>query len=168
VTVNATIPTKYLKAVAPFIAKNDYREYLCGVHLAPGRLEASDGPRALRILSDQILSDSDVVLSWGTVTAMLRSARKEQEIVIASGTYCGVSMLTLEGKYPDIDRLLPEPGGPGKVGHYNPELLLGFFLAAKALGIRFGYHRLYQRGSEGALVTFPGCPEVRGIVMPWD
>lgn len=98
-----------LAAVMPAASTDASKQLLQGVHLATGRVEATDGHR-LAICAIDSDAELDVVLPVRCLQQVRQSAiiaisKGQVGIALADGTQ--ITSRTLEGTYPDVRQLVP-------------------------------------------------------------
>jgi len=171
-----------LKAAAIFAATKDIRYYLCGVLIESTpmqtRIVATDG-HALFIAKDDadnvgtfagIMPNDTVkqILSW-------KAPYKAAPVVITTNDdtagehraeWAGNTAVfkTLDGKFPDYARVVPEKVS-GDASIIDPELLMKCKTAAKTLGTSAkGYFAFAQGGDGSAIAVFSS--EAFAVIMP--
>ena len=174
------IKTAHLKAALTHAAKSDISYYLNGVCLTVGEsgmgyLMATDGARAFIGSFTANWTDGkkkgpfQILIPRATVTAAIKLAGKNVLClfdVLHDGRYSlgGVQFAAINGKFPDINRVIPSTIS-GETAQYNPEFLLA---ARDALRVWHGVKKLcpamqYNGGSLGVMTSDGAF----AIVMPF-
>lgn len=182
---------KFVPLVAPFVAKNDIRYYLCGIHVEAARerpgvyVVGCDGHR-LTIAYDRhgvISGDNGKGVTMRMPPAFVSAcrARGGEAFVIAqdkrvsvgpdfdhehhnSETYVMPGNPWVEGNYPDIHRVLPSwiDLKPGFASQVDPRFLADFVKLSKSGGVSF-----WQTSpSDPIVVQHTAHPELLSILMP--
>ena len=171
------------KATAIFMAKNDARYYLNGVHLS-GKvneliIETADGHRAAQVRLDISGggSEFDVIVdrdSWLTISKIKTTRKDESELILTvldgqlktgSVTLANGSIIvltTVGGKYPDINRVIraaPSKEAPQTVVGVNAVYASEAFKAAAILA---------DPKSKGTKFIVTTCQDVLTIETPTD
>jgi len=110
------IKSKLLRAAQVCQAKDDWREYLCGIHIKGNHVESTDGHCCVRMAMDKHVEIERIVNIQGRVPAKAVSSIFEigevEAIVKHYDQFCqliGVQVVdVIEGKYPDFDRVFPK------------------------------------------------------------
>lgn len=171
-----------LKAVNLLSADKDVRYYLNGVHVSATatatRLIATDGHALGMFQSDQQNEGVDFVemIISTDVIKLLKSASKTVDTVvietqdgltgtIGAITGAAVSFKAIDGKFPDVQRVIPQTisGAPAQ---YQPYLLEKFSKASKLLGSKKGLINVAYNGPSTALVKIDANDRFMGLVMP--
>lgn len=177
---NAAIPARFIKALSYIMATNDFRYYLNGIHVKNGMMEAADGHVAMRIISPDILlkgEDEEYIISVDTIKAICSGIKVKDlssTVYITDGMVSGNEVDCVKGTYPDVSRILVNPDDcSGDIGQFDPELLMKFKKAVKALYPKNkrnkGAFELHHNGAnQGAAVSVDNTRElVQGVIMPW-
>ena len=171
-----------LKAVNLLSADKDFRYYLNGVHVSATatmtRLTATDGHALGMYQSDQHNESVDFVemIISNDVIKLLKSASKNVDTVVIetedglTGTIgaimgAAVSFKAIDGKYPDVQRVIPQSIS-GEPAQYQPYLLEKFSKASKLLGSKNGLINVAYNGQSTALVKIDSNDRFIGLVMP--
>lgn len=179
ITIN--MPARFIKALSYMTAQKDVRYYLNGIHIKQGMMEASDGHVAMRIESPYIaLSDydADIILSIDSIKRICRDIKVRDlgsMLTINGGMYSGQEVDFVHGRFPDVGRIIIDPWEcSGEAGQFDPELLMRFKKAGKALyakvkRVPFEVH--HNGTNSSAAITYnvkrdDGCT-VKGVIMPW-
>ena len=165
----------WLKAVMMAAAKKDIRYYLNGVMVRNGELAATNGHMALLIQSESIKSDGEYIIDNDTlkmIVNLYKVVKGDTRIeVVDSVAITGkskISITPVDGKFPDINRVIPqEPSG--EIAHFNYEYLLACQKAnGEFLGGKYPWVKLQHNGQAGA--KFESEDEdgnkLIGVVMP--
>lgn len=132
--------TSILLAALQLAPKKDIRYYMVGVHLRPGVIEASDGYLVGCFRVPEVTIDT--IIPYDAVKA-LNPRIKETTVALTSDGFIEIAqdqtitrVCPVEGKFPDIKRVIPmDDGGPTVERQYSAELIGRM---AKALGIFTG------------------------------
>ena len=174
--MNFEIPKlAWLKSVMMAAAKKDVRYYLNGIVVRNGELAATNGHMALMIKSESIKSDGEYILDHDTLKMILASHKgikgDNSVMVVDSVAITGknkISITPVDGKFPDINRVIPqEPSG--EIAHFNYEYLLACQKAnGEFLDHKYPWIKLQHNGLAGA--KFESEDEdgnkLIGVVMP--
>ena len=171
-----------LKAINLLSADKDIRYYLNGVHVTATatatRLTATDG-HALGIhQSEQQNEGVDFVemIIPNDVIKLIKSASKNVDTVvidtedgitgtIGAITGAAVSFKAIDGKFPDVQRVMPKTIS-GETAQYQPYLLEKFSKASKLLGSKNGLINVAYNGPSTALIKIDATQDFVGLVMP--
>ena len=171
-----------LKAVNLLSADKDIRYYLMGVQVTATatatRLTATDG-HALGIhQSEQQNEGVDFVemIIPNDVIKLIKSASKNVDTVvidtedgitgtIGAITGAAVSFKAIDGKFPDVQRIMPKELS-GEPAQFQPYLLEKFSKASKLLGSKNGLINVAYNGPSTALVKIDATQNFIGLVMP--
>ncbi|OWO80642.1 hypothetical protein B5C26_17850 [Photorhabdus luminescens] len=109
------IDTNLLRAALVCVAKDDLRYYLCGLHITPKYIEATNGHVALRLEHGVNTRRETIIQFHGKVPRKAKATElhftKEPYAVHRdiSGTRVGFNALSvLDGRFPDLNRVIPE------------------------------------------------------------
>ena len=172
-----------LKAVNLFSADKDIRYYLMGVRVTATatatRLTATDGHALGTHQSEQQNENVDFVemIIPNDVIKLIKSASKSVDTVvidttdgitgtIGSTTGAAVSFKALDGRFPDVQRIMPQTLS-GETAQYQPHLLERFSKAAKLLGSKDALINLAYNGPSTALVKIDATRDFIGLIMPF-
>lgn len=185
------IKTAHLKAALTHASKSDIRYYLNGVCLTIGEsgmayLMATDGMRAFIGSFTANWTDVEkkgpfqIIIPRDTVTAAIKLAGKNilcRLDVLRDGRYSlgGVQFTAIDGKFPDINRIIPSTIS-GETAQYNPEFLLA---ARDALRVWHGVKTLCPAmqyngnfpavmSSNGAFVIITSLTKTDETVKPFQ
>jgi len=171
-----------LRAVNLLSADKDLRHYLTGVHVTATatatRLTATDG-HALGIHQSEQQNEHvdfvEMIISTDVIK-LIKSASKNVDIVvidttdgitgtIGSITGAAVSFKAIDGKFPDVQRIMPKTIS-GETAQFQPYLLEKFSKASKLLGSKNGLINVAYNGPSTALVKIDATQDFMGLVMP--
>lgn len=166
-----------LEGALMFQAKQDVRYYLNGICFMPdGRVAATDGHRAM------IASKHENKLTDNIIVSVSKSPTKryahalldtktgivtyhdEHEIMVGAGI-CS----EIDGKYPDIDRIIPNQTSPTDQIGFNAKYLADVEKLAKLFNPKFEAVRFELNGNTSAAVANISAPTgetAKVIVMP--
>ena len=120
----------WLKSVLFAAAKNDIRYYLNGVMVRNGEVAATNGHMALIIKSESIKSDGEYIIDHDTLKMILAShkgIKGDNSVEVVNGVAITgknkVFITAIDGKFPDINRVIPQETS-GEIAHFNYEYLL--------------------------------------------
>ncbi|MBD2816796.1 hypothetical protein ID850_19195 [Xenorhabdus sp. Flor] len=123
------INSNLLRAALVCVAKNDLRYYLHGVHITPKYLESSNGHVALRLEHGVSTRRKAIVQFHGKIPKKAETTElhftKEPYAVHRDITGMRVgftALLMLDGRFPDLDRVIPEKEG-NVIPHFQAEYL---------------------------------------------
>ena len=174
--MNFEIPKlAWLKAIMLAAAKKDIRYYLNGVMVRNGELAATNGHMALMIKSEKIKSDGEYIIDNDTLKMIVAShkgikgdTRIEVVDSVAITGKSKISITPVDGKFPDINRVIPQKPS-GEIAHFNAEYLLACQKANEEfLGRKNVYIKLQHNGQAGAKFDSEdeGGNKLIGVVMP--
>ena len=166
-----------LEGALMFHAKQDVRYYLNGICFMPdGRVAATDGHRAM------IASKHENKLTDNVIVSVSKSPTKryahalldtktgivtyhdEHKIMVGAGI-CS----EIDGKYPDIDRIIPNQTSPTEQIGFNAKYLADVEKLAKLFNPKFEAVRFELNGNTSAAVANISAPTgetAKVIVMP--
>ena len=166
-----------LEGALIFQAKQDVRYYLNGICFMPdGRVAATDGHRAM------IASKHENKLTDNFIVSVSKSPTKryayalldtktgivtyhdEHEIMVGAGI-CS----EIDGKYPDIDRIIPKQTAPTEQIGFNAKYLADVEKLAKLFNPKYEAVRFELDGNTSAAVANISAPTgetAKVIVMP--
>lgn len=109
------IQSKQLRAALVCAAKNDARYYLCGVHITPKHLEATNGHVALR-MEHGIRTKKNIIVQFeGKVPVRAETTELvfgKEPLAIHRDLFQNRISITgiklLEGRFPDMERVMPK------------------------------------------------------------
>ena len=174
--MNFEIPKlSWLKAVMMAAAKKDVRYYLNGVMVRNGELAATNGHMLLLIKSESIKSDGEYIIDNDTLKMIVTSHKGTKgdtriEVVdsVAITGKSKISITPVDGKFPDINRVIPqEPSG--EIAHFNYEYLLACQKAnGEFLDHKYPWIKLQHNGDKGAKFDSEDDAgnKLIGVVMP--
>lgn len=109
------ISSKLIRAALVCAAKNDPRFYLCGVHITPKYIEATNGHVALRMQHGIRTKKNIIVQFEGNVPAKAETTElvfsKEPIAIHRDQLQRRLSIIgikLLDGRYPDLERVIPK------------------------------------------------------------
>lgn len=110
------IKSKLLRAAQVCQAKNDCREYLCGIHIKGNHVESTDGHTCVRMSMKESIDKEIIVNIRGRVPAKAVDSTfeiGEVEAIVKHYDLChqllSVQVVdVINGKYPDFDRVIPK------------------------------------------------------------
>jgi len=182
------IQTRYLLAALPFVSTEETRYYLTGVHFETHKdgviVVATDGHVAFAALDNTGSAPSESAIY--PLTKELLAACKAQRhdgsdrYALIDGKQWQVGVYRddvfdplaigmiepIDGTFPDWRRIVPN-GMTGSAGGvtFNPNLMVRFEKAAKALGVN-GCTFLLNGPTDPALVGFGTSVKAFGVLMP--
>lgn len=109
------IQSKLLRAALVCAAKNDVRYYLCGLHITPKHIEATNGHVALR-MEHGIRTKKNIIVQFeGPVPAKAETTElvfnKEAFAIHRDAFDCRISITgirLIDGGFPDMERVIPK------------------------------------------------------------
>lgn len=168
------IPQAHIKAALPFIPKHAIRFYMNGLHVTPGRIEATNGHCALLIQSEYAGPSIIIPRNICEQAAKTKFARgcKNFEFTLTvdqdgkSATLQGPDntwqFAPIDDKFPDVLRVVTVQQS-GEAATYNPEYLSMIWNAGALLGNKFPAMR--PDGEKGPAVI-PLTASAVAVVMP--
>ena len=176
--MNFEIPKlAWLKAVMLAAAIKDVRYYLNGVMVRNGELAATNGHMALLIKSESIKSDGEYIIDNDTLKMIVtahKGIKGDNRVEVINGMTVtgksGVQITPVDGKFPDINRVIPQETS-GEIAHFNYEYLLACQKAnCEFLDRKCVYIKLQHNGQAGAKFESEDQEEegnkLIGVVMP--
>lgn len=167
-------PRAHLAAVSHFMASKDIRYYLVGVYVEvlalQTRLVATDGAAVgatCHVRTNE--APFDVIIPEATVDMALKMPAEfvQLERDDAGRWYlAGIPFTPVDGRFPDYRRIIPE-NWSGEAAHFDPNLLMRFVKAAKALKHK-GVPIVRNNGTTPALVHFYGVDDFVGVISPYN
>ncbi len=184
--MNATIQldAAKLRAVSLFSATKDIRYYLNGVYVEASatetRVAATDGHVLAVVRSDEVngmaaCPEISLIVPGAVIASALKLLEKDDKhlsLFLDDGKWTMVAngarlpFEPIDGKFPDYRRVIPTKEPEGIAAQFNPELLMRFKKAAKALGAKFSPIVHHDIPEHSALVTIPSFPDFAGVIMP--
>jgi len=186
-----SIPSRALRALAPFAARKDIRGYLCGVHLdvdaiGNGRAAATNG-HILGVMQFSCdAEDTREPLSITIPLEALKSINARSSMFVSLERFDdlrwilnGQLFTPIEGRFPDYVRAIPDKV-TGLASQADPVYLALFgesskILTGKTFNVRIGWNRepvnpdwptTHDPADSGALVEISGEPNFIGVLMP--
>ncbi|HGO6780888.1 TPA: hypothetical protein ACK8T7_005122 [Klebsiella aerogenes] len=109
------ISSKLIRAALVCVAKNDVRYYLCGLHITPNYIEATNGHVALR-MEHGIKTKKNIIVHFeGIVPAKAETTElifNKEPIAIHRDQFQRRLSITgiklLDGRFPDLERVIPK------------------------------------------------------------
>jgi len=181
-----SVQRKQLKAMGRFMAVKDIRYYLNGLHIVQNNrgtyIESTNGHMLGRLLIDETpcASPVSVIVPLDAVKTLAATGKKGNEtlhftvdgvkITVISPDGSSMTVQAVEGRYPDVDRVIPSDGNSTTTApsSYNPEYVLAFHECAKDLGSKSEGSGAFikQRGTDSGIVSISVEPLFVGIIMP--
>lgn len=168
------INSSHLKAASLFAASADIRYYLRGVFVearpTETRIVATTGS-IVGVLRDIVTSGAqddmpDVIIPNDTVKLVLSMKVPCVALALngAAWSLGGIPFVPVDGKFPDYRRILTNKCS-GEAASFDPELMMVFVKAARALGFKSS-PIFRNNGSDCAQVQFYDCDEFVGVIVP--
>ena len=176
------IPRATIAAVSRFMAKQDIRYYINGLHVECyaniAYVVATDGHtlalgRVTRETSGDIMTgQGSLIIPREFVEKIKANGNNGMPVTLSVDGEaftlddCGMktSGKAIDGKFPDWRRVIPRKAS-GEAAFFNPEYLMRCFKAGQDLGSKRGAFQLAYNGKAAALVTFDNL-DVLAVVMP--
>ena len=166
-----------LESALIFQAKKDVRHYLNGIFfMRDGRVAATDGHRAFigGMHENKLRSDIIVKVSKSPTQAYSYAAIDTRTKIVTyhdgTDTMVGAGICEqIDGKFPDIDRVIPKEKSPAEEIGFNAKYLADVEKAAKLFNPKFEGVLFELNGSTSAAVANLSSPEglaAKIIVMP--
>ncbi|HJW82451.1 MAG TPA: hypothetical protein VJ396_09425 [Acidiferrobacterales bacterium] len=168
-----------LKAVCLFKSAKDKRYYLQGVHLETGpegaRLTATNGHYLAAVFIPGAYPVTEGIISGGMLDALLKIIGKVPAVEIlvdhtgAIPVYSigGLTKPGIDGRFPDVRRVIDVAPSDGIGAQFNPEYVALFGKAAKLLGRSPGDVCIVHNGrGMAARVHVLGREDFLGVLMP--
>lgn len=172
------IETNVLKSLVEFVAVQDERYYLNGIHVKQDgmniRLIASDGHTlATSTLEDDTWDGSDnieCIIPMETVKAIktkrenvwMEKQENDNTYILTDHAGMGLLFTGIDGRYPDAARIWPKSEPDGKAGIFNPDYVDRIGKCAKAQKEK-PTNVAYWYNDNRQLIFAIG--KVRGIIM---
>lgn len=176
-----------LQAALICCAKNDVRYYLRGIYISVDRVAATDGSRLFSYDLSSTYAEGGInevgeeftpfIIPGESIKQLIKSLpakeRKgaEVEVIISDGQYsinCIDSIVNfqpVDGKFPNIDRVIPSDYEPVIHNCYRWKYMDDFSKIAVLLGDRLGTAKLKPNGNQSALVELQDS-RATCIIMP--
>lgn len=174
------LAVKYLKALMVCVPNHDVRYYLCGINFRSenGNVSAyaTDGHRISKwlITNDYKGEDFNFIFSKNAIKTVIAS--KQDTVTLQPKTQtieleCGVITETIDGKYPDVSRVLNkdtiknEDGGCFLNTNYISDVIkISKLLCNKNTLVK--YHQFNSSPDSTVLFTFAGVDNFIHGIMP--
>lgn len=166
-----------LEGALIFQAKQDVRYYLNGICFMPdGRVAATDGHRAMIASKHENKIKSNVIVSISKsptknysyavidTRAKIVTYHNNFDVLVGAGICSEV-----DGKFPDIDRIIPNQTAPAEQIGFNAKYLSDVERLAKLFNPKFDAVRFELNGNTSAAVANISAPTgetAKVIVMP--
>lgn len=175
--------------VVPFMACQDIRYYLNGIHVEPVEtggcvITATDGHTLAAMFSAKSYAEQPAILQWSA--AMTTHAKKanrgkvDPRIVLESQDarltllagkeelFIQAGKAWVEGKYPEWRAAVPAEVDIGLPGTYQAQYLNKVLAAGESIGARNGIQFFHgKNGKDGTLLArFTSHPDLLCLVMP--
>lgn len=166
-----------LEGALIFQAKQDVRYYLNGICFMPdGRVAATDGHRAMIASKHENKIKSNVIVSISKsptknysyavidTKAKIVTYHNNFDVLVGAGICSEV-----DGKFPDIDRVIPTQTAPAEQIGFNAKYLADIEKLAKLLNPKYESVRFELNGNINAAVANISAPTgetAKVIVMP--
>jgi DNA polymerase III beta subunit, central domain len=185
------IPLSDLLAVAPFRADRDIRYYLDGVYAEPhpeggAVLVATNGHVMAMILSHNAIVQQPCIVKW--TKGLDAAARKGQKnspdarlqietergnsrIMAPGETYIEPGSATIDGRYPEWRKVIPQnlaPGLPGCLQSKYLDLIMGVKypgVVTRKAGVSF-FHDTKPGDYHVVVARYEGIPDMAVVLMP--
>jgi|SRR3990172_5043381 len=184
--MNATIQldAAKLRAVSLFSSTKDIRYYLNGVYVeacaTETRMAATDWHVLAVVRSTEMngmaaCPEISLIVPGSVIASALKFLPKGENHVslfLDDGKWTMVSngarlpFEPIDGKFPDYRRVIPTKEPEGEAAQFDPELLMRFKKAAKAMGTKEPPIIHHDVPGSAALVTIGGCSDFAGVIMP--
>lgn len=169
-----SLPADTLRAIVPFVAKKDIRDYLNGVHFRKdGTVEASNGHAGAKFAQATAKRDDSVIIGCAF---KIPAAAVQVDIDTQSGTVTysdkfqravGLEACrVIDARYPDLDRAMGVKTEAVEAIGLDVRLVDLFVKATKHLKFA-GCQFKFAGTMGGVIVTHPGMPGWTAVVMPW-
>lgn len=167
-----------LEGALIFQAKHDARYYLNGICFMPdGRVAATDGHRAMIASKHENKIKSNIIVSISkspTKNYSYAVIDTKAKIVTYHGSFDDVLVgagicSEIDGKYPDIDRVIPKQTAPAEQIGFNAKYLADVEKLAKLFNPKYESVRFELNGNTSAAVANVSAPTgetAKVIVMP--
>lgn len=142
------IDSKIIKAIILAAAKKDIRFYLNGVLMNAQHIVATDGARMHAYKHGQEWEHGEIIIPIDKVELALKM--KTKQIKIEKDSINGIPFGTIDGKFPDYSRVIPQApkqANGGIMANINPEFLLDACKAVKLVTGAKAYPVLTNTGS---------------------
>jgi DNA polymerase III subunit beta len=177
-----SVQANHFAAAIHSAAKQDIRYYLNGVYVEATEDEtrciSTDGYGVIALRADSVNGMGgtnliDLIVPRDVVERVVKATKGKGQISLqrTDGHWSVVTTVgtfpfaPVDGRFPQYRSVIPHSPS-GELGQFDPELLIRFTKAAKALGFK-GSPEITHNGTSGALVTLDGMGEFLGVVMPF-
>ena len=177
-----------IKAINHLSATKDVRFYLNGILVEATKthttLVATDGhvlgvykneeeneiPENIKykfILPNDVLKNLKASIIKNELVSLEFEREEDWNVksVIIKSLSCSLMTQTIDAKFPDWRRVLPQETSNER-GNYNPELLTKFIKVAKDFGKKPHEINLFQNGTSAAALTIDGIENFMGVIEP--
>lgn len=170
-----SIPLKSLAFVIHAAGKKDVRNYLNSIYIHGHLCTATNGHFMLRRRDDAQVASAPLLLPRAAVEWAIKATKRDESATVMRGegraltiAVAGQSLMCeeVEGKYPDVEAIIPIQDKPLELAGFNGEYLIALARAAKAAGDRYSCVRVEPVGEYSARVDFPHLPGCGGVIMP--
>ena len=164
-----------LRAALVCVATADSRYYLNGVHLTERYVEGADGTRAARFAMpdqpaptdglDVIVPRFKIAARTQRVLITVNGEQIEVQEVDVNGVEIRTKLTAIDGRYPDLGRIIPEEAARVKIDsfQFNPMLLADVLKAIRwSGGVKLTSHGEYSAFT----VLLPSLPDLTFVCMP--
>ena len=168
--------------------KTDVRYYLNGIHISINRVTSTDGHRLFTYDIKGTFEDGNdnqfceefasFIIPRDSIVQLNKSLTvKERRLAVVeitenNGHYqmtCENSIVCfhpVDGKYPDVDRVIPKHYESKPHETYHWSYMNDFSKIAKLLGDKLGACRLIPNGNNSAIVSMPVDSNATCVIMP--
>lgn len=156
-----TVDKKALLSAMIFQAKCDVRYYLNGICFAPDKkLYSTDGYRAfLGEHESEDLEDNVIVAIKGPKFVKFDKAKIDTESGVVTyfddeGLRVGAAICNvIDGKYPDINRVIPKENNPVSEIRFNARYLADIYKAVALYNPRYPFIKIKTNGNDSASIV---------------
>lgn len=166
------IPKNVLQALSNLASKKDIRYYLMGIYvigtLDKVRFVATDGHIMGLYQNEDYLPDEvfNVIIPNDVIAKLEKNRDHELSCVDGKWQIDNMLFTPIDAKFPDYQRVLPRTELSGEVAQFNPDFIVRFAKAGKALlGSKVSIPVISHNGTSSALVDI-GHANFIGIMMP--
>ena len=174
---NIKIEVGALKALTLFSAVKDVRNYLNGIHLETGpegaRFTATNGHvLAAHFIPGNYAVSAGIIPGELVANALKIAGRVAGlDIELEAGSYrpfytlAGLRAEAIDGRYPDVMRVIPKSTPSGQAAQFDPEYVALFCKASKLLGKGKLVNIAHDGPNNTAMVSL-GREDFFGLMMP--